>query len=319
MIQKYDPEDIESLLLHKQFNELYPEEKEFVLRHIESQDEYESLRKTLFEVHNASNDADWLEPDPSLKRNLMAEFAREKKGGFFIWLNTLFSMPTISDIPWFRRPAFQVAMVSVLVFTGGFFWYNAQKNETAMAEVTHKSEEVQSTQPMPVSDSSAQVTIAGNQSNDSASSAYPPAPKLLAEVQSSVGSISNAGMTFDTEYSDVPVVNEMAPVMESKAMSAADEVVLVTEDLTVAEPEKQLAEKPTAKKESSREETLTYESDDLDKAKDVKKAAPSVKSVASSVQFAQSDFPSNAYKKVADLSQPLVKVNGLLDVLYTAH
>ena len=33
--QVYDPEDIESLLIHKEFEELYPAEKEFVLKHIE--------------------------------------------------------------------------------------------------------------------------------------------------------------------------------------------------------------------------------------------------------------------------------------------
>jgi hypothetical protein len=31
---KYDPEDIESLLKHKTFSELYPEEREFILKHI---------------------------------------------------------------------------------------------------------------------------------------------------------------------------------------------------------------------------------------------------------------------------------------------
>jgi hypothetical protein len=319
MIQKYDPEDIESLLLHKQFNELYPEEKEFVLRHIESQDEYESLRKTLFEVHNSSNDSDWLEPDHSLKRDLMAEFAREKRGGFFIWLNTLFSMPTVSDIPWFRRPAFQVAMVSVLVFTGGLFWYNAQKNETTMAEVQDNQHHIEPTVTAPIVDSSAQISVAENLSENSAISIYPPAPVLLADVHVSVESNSNAGMGFDTEYSDVVVTNEMAPEMESKAISSADEAVAVTEDIATAAPAKQLNEKPTTKKESAKEEAPAYLWDDLDKEKDVKQSAAAVKAVPTTLSFEQIDVASRSNKNVSDLSQPLKNVNDLLDVLYTAH
>ena len=47
---KYDPEDLESLLLNKRFNELYPEEKEFVLRHMDSAEEDASMRKTLLSI-----------------------------------------------------------------------------------------------------------------------------------------------------------------------------------------------------------------------------------------------------------------------------
>jgi hypothetical protein len=319
MIQKYDPEDIESLLLHKQFNELYPEEKEFVLRHIENQDEYESLRKTLFEVHNSSNDSDWLEPDHSLKRDLMAEFSREKRGRFFVWLNALFSMPTVSDIPWFRRPAFQVAMVSVLLFTGGLFWYNAQKNETTMAEVKDNNHHIEPTETAPTVDSSAQILVAENQSKDSTASTFPPAPVLLADVHFSVESNSNAAMNFDTEYSDPVTANEMAPEMESKAISEAGKAVTITEDIATAAPAKQLNEKSTAKKESAKEEATTYLWDDLDKEKDVKQSAAAVKAVPATVSFGQTDISSRSNKSVSDLSQPLTQVNDLLDVLYTAH
>ena len=54
---KYDPEDIESLLKHKAFAELYPEEKSFVLKHISNEDEYENLRSTLLEIQAMHRDA----------------------------------------------------------------------------------------------------------------------------------------------------------------------------------------------------------------------------------------------------------------------
>lgn len=112
---KYDPEDIESLLLHKQFHELYPEEKEFVLRHLGSPEEYESLRKTLFEVRDASRNDEWIEPDARLKRDLMTEFSREKRGGFFVWLNTLFAAPSR---PWYQQTGWQVSLASLALLVG---------------------------------------------------------------------------------------------------------------------------------------------------------------------------------------------------------
>lgn len=103
---KYDPEDIESLLLHKQFHELYPEEKEFVLRHLESEQEYESMRSVLMELKNISSNDEWLEPDASIKKNLMKEFSSEKKSRFVIWLNSLFAFP---DRPWYSQRGVQIA------------------------------------------------------------------------------------------------------------------------------------------------------------------------------------------------------------------
>jgi len=113
--RKYDPEDIESLLLHKQFYELYPEEKEFVLQFIEGPGEYESMRKTLFEVRNASNQGEWLEPDPQIKAELMKKFAAEKKSRFRIWLNSLFVLP---EIKWYRQPTFRLSMAAFVVVIG---------------------------------------------------------------------------------------------------------------------------------------------------------------------------------------------------------
>ena len=103
---KYDPEDIESLLLHKQFNELYPEEKEFVLRHLENEQEYESMRSVLLELKNISSSDEWLEPDASIKKNLMREFSSEKKSRFVIWLNSLFAFP---DRPWYSQRGVQIS------------------------------------------------------------------------------------------------------------------------------------------------------------------------------------------------------------------
>ena len=67
---KYDPEDIESLLMHKQYNELFDDEREFVLQHVKNEEEYNSLRSMLFTLHDQPYQEEWLEPDPSIKKEL---------------------------------------------------------------------------------------------------------------------------------------------------------------------------------------------------------------------------------------------------------
>lgn len=137
---KYDPEDIESLLLHKQFNELYPEEKEFILQHIETPEEYESLRKTLFDLRDASQQGEWLEPDASLKKDLMAQFVTEEKGGFRVWLNSLFVWP---DVQWYRQPALRVAFAGACVIAVAVFFinYNDSTPQNTLAENAIKNSE----------------------------------------------------------------------------------------------------------------------------------------------------------------------------------
>lgn len=129
---KYDPEDLESLLLHKQFHELYPEEKAFVLKHMDSPEEYESMRQTLFELRNAASQGDWLQPDASIKKALLAEFASEKKGSFRVWLNALFARPQVS---WYRQPALQLAFVVLVITTGVWLLVSNNSQQPSIAEL----------------------------------------------------------------------------------------------------------------------------------------------------------------------------------------
>ncbi|MFN6378195.1 MAG: hypothetical protein ACK4WD_02905 [Flavobacteriales bacterium] len=132
--EKYDPEDIESLLITKQFAELYPEEKEFVLRHISDEEQYNSMRKMLIEIREISKSDDLLMPDASIKKNLMAEFNREKKGRFSVWLNSLFAAP---EVPWFRQSGVQMAFGIGVVLIGvwGIMKWNNANSPVALAEV----------------------------------------------------------------------------------------------------------------------------------------------------------------------------------------
>jgi hypothetical protein len=109
--KKYDPEDIESLLLNKKFSELYDEERVFVLKHISSEQEYELLRKTLLNVTGTvtSEENDDLVPSPYIKRQLLEEVGRNAPARGF-WLNAIGFLRMIEI-----RPAFRITVASVVV------------------------------------------------------------------------------------------------------------------------------------------------------------------------------------------------------------
>lgn len=117
---KYDPEDIESLMLFKQFHELYPEEKEFVLRHLENEEEYESMRRVLFEIKEIKSKDGLLKPDAGLKKELLKAFNAEKKSRFAIWLNSLFTAP---DRSFFGQRGVQLGF-SFAIVAAAIFLYN---------------------------------------------------------------------------------------------------------------------------------------------------------------------------------------------------
>ncbi|MFT5184271.1 MAG: hypothetical protein ACI84C_001400 [Flavobacteriales bacterium] len=132
--KKYDPEDIESLLQHKSFDELYPEERAFVLNHMESPEEYASMRETLLELQAIDWDKDGIEPRKEIKERLMEEFVVQRKGGLIIWLNTLFAQG--KSVSWYRSGGFQVAMgVLVLALVGTWFLTSQDNTADMIAEV----------------------------------------------------------------------------------------------------------------------------------------------------------------------------------------
>ncbi len=217
---KYDPEDIESLLMHKQFNELYDDEKEFVLQHVKNEEEYNSLRSMLFTLHDASLQDEWLEPDPSIKKALLKEFASEKKGGFMVWLNGIFVMP---EITWYRRPAFQVAFATAIILIASIWFVNWKfdQNHVEVATLEVKSADQDTSTALANGN-----LFAENLSNNQ----IPPAPKTLIPPDPSVKFIPpvvadeiseeesvNAAVPTDNEVeTNATVLSDVKPAAISK-------------------------------------------------------------------------------------------------------
>ena len=53
----YEPEDLERLMRTKAFEELLPEERDFVLRHVENSDEYKQVRQLMSQQFNKLHQA----------------------------------------------------------------------------------------------------------------------------------------------------------------------------------------------------------------------------------------------------------------------
>lgn len=294
---KYDPEDIESLLLHKQFHELYPEEKEFILQHIETPEEYDSLRKTLFELRDAANDGTWLEPDASLKKDLMAQFASEEKGGFRIWLNSLFTWP---DVQWYRQPALRVAFAGACVVIGVLFFINYDKNEPTEFAENRKTE----TQQTPKADTlnSEPKEEKNLFAENITPKELPPAPVPTAVTSSASSYVKfvEAEITEDVAVADSHAesvaVESPAPAMKDDVVSYKTEEKVTVTDMAKAKKEADNTNVGNAVTFSA--PTITSNSVTTNKA---------ISSNIESVRFASSN------------SKPVSEVNDLLNYLFTAQ
>lgn len=123
--ERYDPEDIESLLSERAFDELLADERAFVLRHISGRDEYERMRALLHYVRPDERERGTIEPEDRVKRNVIATFRAQQQPQWRIWLNTLATWlapgeasatPLWRDKLW--RPTLAFASLALLIIGG---------------------------------------------------------------------------------------------------------------------------------------------------------------------------------------------------------
>lgn len=116
--ERYDPEDIESLLSERGFDELLPDERAFVLRHMSGRDEYERMRALLHYVRPDERERGTIEPDERVRRNVMAAFRAQQQAQWRIWLNSimLWLVPREAGANW--RPALAFGSLALLIVAG---------------------------------------------------------------------------------------------------------------------------------------------------------------------------------------------------------
>lgn len=221
--QPYDPEDIESLMMHKRFNELYPEEKAFVLRHMESEEEYEHMRKTLRAIVSGSDSEPMLKAPARIKKNLMAEFDTERKSPWIIWLNAFKGWLWPEDAWLALRPAL---VIPVVLLCGSLaWWYMADTGDASLlAEVKEQPKVAE--RALPIEDETEVV--------EETSSAERPSPE---------------NTLADTKDEEVPVIEDFREL-------AADEAVTELDDVADAAPVVDVAKESKARRDMAAEEEL---------------------------------------------------------------
>jgi hypothetical protein len=114
----YNPEDLESLLMTKVFADLLPVEKKFVMQHIDSKEEYNLLRTTLFAIKKSSKNDELIEANPQTKEELLLLMQSKGNRGAWFNLNGLWSFLFPTDVFFVKKPGFQLASYSILLIFG---------------------------------------------------------------------------------------------------------------------------------------------------------------------------------------------------------
>jgi|TARA_B110000438_G_C15735010_1_gene615930 hypothetical protein len=86
----YSENDIEYYLLNKEYIELNSVERAFVSKEINSEEQYNELKKLFSSFNNNSIAKNTIEPNSTIKTNLIAEFKQHNNQNK-IWLNSVFT------------------------------------------------------------------------------------------------------------------------------------------------------------------------------------------------------------------------------------
>lgn len=116
--ERYDPEDIESLLQERAFDELLDEERTYVLRHLNGRAEYEAMRLLLKDVRNSEEGRQPVTPDPDVRAAVLEAFRAQQRPLWRIWLNAVGQALWPKDAFALWRPALAMASLALLVVAG---------------------------------------------------------------------------------------------------------------------------------------------------------------------------------------------------------
>ena len=118
--ERYDPEDIESLLSERGFDELLPDERAFGLRQMSGREEYERMRALLHDVRPDERDRGTIEPEDRVRANVLAAFRAQQQPQWRIWLNgiSLWLAPKEASAHPLWRPALAFGSLALLIVAG---------------------------------------------------------------------------------------------------------------------------------------------------------------------------------------------------------
>ncbi|MBL7981533.1 MAG: hypothetical protein JNL52_06950 [Flavobacteriales bacterium] len=222
--EQYDPEDIESLLYERSFDDLLEEERAYVLRHLSGRAEYEAMRTLLLDLRADDAQAPPLEPLPIVRTNVMEAFRAQRQPQWRIWLNSIGGVLVPGELPRLWRPALAFASLALLVVVAVWFIRgNGLASGDALAELKQKEAPVQqAAEPETTVD-----TVTGNATSTGATTI---GPVELAEVLDVDDAPAEAESMTDVHYAERAATAEM---VAEPAEDLAEEKVAVTATVNV--------------------------------------------------------------------------------------
>ena len=240
MEETYGPEDIEQLLLSKDFSELYPEEKAYILLHMEDEAEYNSLRLMLRDVSSSKDD---INPPVAMRDALISMHeSRHKSSSFKIWLNSVFAVFAL-PADW-KRPAMQLAGLAGAIILVVIV-YQTVAPEVETGELAYKPEQKVQAPP-----SVTQEELEENPSHPSESAPKADDKKLSApkeeviELENSENILANQSSMeekkdseADAEFASAEIFDTEVVILESDEVNLEEAIVEFTVEEEFADEE----------------------------------------------------------------------------------
>lgn len=137
--ERYDPEDIETLMQERSFDELLEEERAYVLRHVSDRAEYEAMRGLLLHMRDTPQDHGPIEADPAIRGKVMQAFRAQQQPEWRIWLNSVgaWLMPENAFALW--RPALAFATLALVIGSAVLLMQQVPEPAAELAEIRPKN------------------------------------------------------------------------------------------------------------------------------------------------------------------------------------
>lgn len=229
----YDPNDLEALMMHKSFSELFDDERLFALQHVEDEAEYTSMRNMLLELHSINVSEGFNEEVPTdIRSQIVHEVfeANDKRTGgavWGIWKN---------DTLWFKQPLVQITSIAAVVTIGIFLRLqdqpkivteNPQNNpdtaELKLEDPRFRDKNPSSTPPLAPEQLMAAIPeIKSVQTEENIANENPPEMvRTPPESQAIEDGVSSGSVDLKPETSNEDLDFSMAPLTTSEAKTTS--------------------------------------------------------------------------------------------------
>lgn len=227
--ERYDPEDIEVLLSERGFDELLPEERAYVLRHLSGREEYEAMRATLQQIRAQDQRRQPIEPDAYVRNAVLAAFGERHSTGWRYHLNAVGAWLFPPDARAVFRPTLVLGGLALLVATVVWVLPTAlEQTPGPLAEVKTTQEQTTTTGSADKEVASeAEVATAQIEEHDSEASAD------LEETRTMVAEVPQRSHEAETRVRDSGLEQGMARMDGPYEVADADHAREAHEDLPV--------------------------------------------------------------------------------------